>query len=134
MADKRSVTTGFQPRLLAIISVALFSLCVSNNVGTCFLPLPVVTDCVAENRQRLKDFSFRSTTRNVTDSFRVPIMGHTQKRADKDNPARTVAGTPKFQLVLPGQSRPLARRDSPLPKPSIPHLSQPPGRGPPLHA
>ena len=131
---KLSVATGFQPRVLAIISVALFSLCVSNNVGTCFLPLPVVTDCVAENRHWPQDSAFRSTTRNVTDSFRVPIMGHTQKRADKDNPTRAVAGTPKTQLLLPGPSRFRARRDSPLPKPSIPHLSQPPGRGPPLPA
>src|SRR5687767_14140158 len=102
MVLKRLAATRFQPRVLAIISVALFSLCVSNNVGTCFLPLPVVTDCVAGNPQWAQPSAFRSSSRNVTDSFRVPIMGHTQKRADKDNPTRAVAGTPKPNLVLPG--------------------------------
>ena len=134
MILKRLGASRFQPRVFGIISVALFSLCVSNNVGTSFLPLPVVTECVAENRQWPQDSAFRSSSQNVTDRFRVPIMGHSQKRADKDNPTRAVAATPRTELVLPVPSRSVARRDSPLPKPSIPHLSQPPNRGPPLPA
>jgi hypothetical protein len=85
-----------------LVFAALISLCVSNNVGPCFLPLPAVTDHVVEHRPHPQNNTVsRSSSRTGSDSFRVPIMGQAQKRADKEHHAQPFAASPKAGIVLP---------------------------------
>ena len=117
-----------------LVFAALISLCVSSNVGPCFLPLPAVTDHVVEHRPNLQHdavSSVRSPSRIGSDSFRVPMMGQTQKRADQDYDAQPIAGSPAAGIVL-SDDAPVAVELSLeflyLPSGS---MSQPSGRAPP---
>src|ERR687897_3426432 len=85
-----------------LIIAALVSLCVSNNVGPSFLPLPVVTDRVAERTQETQqDKSSRAPSPAGSDSFRVPMMGQAQKRADKEYHAQPIAASSTVGILLP---------------------------------
>lgn len=122
--------SGFDLRALLIIA-ALSTLCISNNVGPSFLPLPVVTDRLAENPQaNQRGTASRLPSPTDSDSFRVPMMGHTQKKraAQQLEPLDT---TLTAGFVLPVDARVAAESSFPiflLPPASV---SQPPGRAPP---
>jgi hypothetical protein len=71
----------FELRSLLVIA-ALSSLCVSNNVGPSFLPLPDVTERVAlDSYESQGHTASRLPSAAGSDSLRVPMTGHTQKRA-----------------------------------------------------
>ena len=130
MTLQKSILKPFDVRAVSVL-IALLSLCVSNNVGPCFLPLPVATDCVAESRpEHQNNTASRSSSRTGSDTFRVPMMGQSQKRANKDDHAQPIAGAPRIRLVLPGDA-PIATFDSPSLHVTAQALSQPPGRAPP---
>jgi hypothetical protein len=129
MALQKPVLRPFDVRVVLVL-IALLSLCVSNNVGPCFLPLPVVTDCVAQSLEHQNNTVSGSSSPTRPDSFRVPMMGQTQKRANKDNHAQPLAGAPRIGFVLPGDAR-VATFDSPIPPVTAQALSQPRGRAPP---
>ena len=127
----RSIISRFFELRAFFVCAALVSLCVSNNVGPCFLPLPAVADCVAEHRPNPQNNTVsRSSSRTGSDSFRVPMMGQAQKRADKEYHAQPIA-TPTASVVVPVDA-PVADELSLqffcLPSASV---SQPPGRAPP---
>lgn len=122
--------SGFDLRALLIIA-ALSTLCISNNVGPSFLPLPVVTDRLAENPQaNQRDTASRHPSPTESDSFRVPMMGHTQKkRAAKQLQPLDTTLTAGF--VPPVDGRVAAEFSFPVFLLTPASVSQPPGRAPP---
>ena len=116
-----------------LVLATLISLCVSNNVGPSFLPLPVVTERDAQNsRENQRDKASSVPSPAESDSFRVPMMGHTQKRAAKEPQPQPLATRPKAGFVLPNDSRIAAAELSfPISLFTSASASQPPGRAPP---
>ena len=118
-------------RALIIVS-ALISLCVSNNVGPSFLPLPVVRDRPAEKPQDNQgDTASRWPSPAESDSFRVPMMGQKQNRAATEPQTQPFATTPKSDFVLPDDSRVPAELCFAVSFFTSASVSQPPGRAPP---
>ena len=116
----------------ALVIAALLSLCVSNNVGPSFLPLPRVTDRLAENPQEnQRDTASRPPSPAESDTFRVPMMGNTQKRADKEPQPQPLAVTLKGGFVLPNDARVATEFSYPISVFAPASVSQPPGRAPP---
>ena len=125
------ISRAFELRALLVFAT-LISLCVSNNVGPSFLPLPVVTDRLAENSHGdQRDTTSRLPTPAESDSFRVPMMGQTQKRAAKEPQPQPFATTLKAGFVLPTEARVAAELGFPIPLFTSASVSLPPGRAPP---
>ena len=117
---------------VVLVIAALFSLCVSSNVGPRFAPLPVLTNRAAEDRQdNLHNNASRSSLPGDSDSFRVPMMAQSHKRAVKGPQPQPLATILTGSLVLPILAcAPAEFSYSALPlKSSL--VSQPPGRAPP---
>jgi hypothetical protein len=113
----------------AVVIGALFSLCVSSNVGPSFLPLPALENYAAENLQTSGATASRSHS-SASTSFRVP-MAQAQKRADRELQAQPLALVPGIHFLLPNNSRvpaELARPDNFF---SSATASLPAGRAPP---
>lgn len=116
----------------ALVFGALLSLCVSNNVGPCFLPLPVVTDRLANNPQEnIDNKASRSSSPADSDNFRVPMMAQTQKRSDKAPQAQALAATLKPDLVPPNNAGAVTEFSYQISFPTSASVSQPPDRAPP---
>lgn len=131
MALQPIISRFFDLRAFLVIA-ALISLCVSNNVGPCFLPLPVVTDRVAENQQKnQRSTASRPPSPAESDSFRVPMMAQTQKRADKEPQPEPLAATLKGGFVLPSDAGVATEFSYPISLFTPASVSQPPGRAPP---
>jgi len=77
-------------RATVVIS-ALFSLCVSSNVGPCFLPLPVPDSAAAEASHEQQSTTASRSQSKDPGSFRVPMMAQGQKRADREPQPRSLA-------------------------------------------
>jgi len=128
----RMITSKFcYPRAILVFA-ALISLCVSNNVGPSFLPLPLVADGVAEKpHEKLHDKASRVPSPAESDSFRVPMMGQTQKRAATEPQPPPIATTLKAGFVLPTEARVAAEHRFPVPLITSASVLAPPGRAPP---
>ncbi len=72
-------------RALVIIA-ALVCLCVSSNVGLQFFPLPAVTHQAVLHTQQDQANHASHAPRAGAQSFRVPMMVQSNKRADKESP------------------------------------------------
>jgi hypothetical protein len=132
MAIQTIRSTSLELRALLIFA-SIISLCVSNNVGPSFLPLPVRTDRVAEKPQeKQRDKASRFPSPAESDSFRVPIMSQTQKRAAQEPQAQPLAATIKAGIAPPLDSRVATTFSFPTSLFSSPLVSQPPGRAPPF--
>ena len=113
-----------------LVCAALVSLFVSNNVGPCFLPLPGVTESVSEHRRTLQDnAASRSSSRNRSESFRVPIMGQAQKRAEYH--AQPIAASSTADILLPDDASVAAELSIQFFRLPSASALQPPGRAPP---
>ena len=125
------ISRFFQLRAFLVFA-ALISLCVSNNVGPSFLPLPLVTDRIAETpHENQRDKASRVRSPAESDSFRVPMMGQTQKRAVKDPPPQPLGTTQGAGLVLPNDAKVAIKLSFPVSLFTSASVSQPPGRAPP---
>ena len=109
----------------AVVVAALFSLCVSSNVGPRFLPLPTVEHYAAENRTTA---SYPHST--TSDSFRVPMV-QAQKRADRELQAQPLAVIPGIHVVLPDNTQVFAELSDLDTVSSVALASLPSGRAPP---
>lgn len=67
-----------------LVVAALLSLCVSSNVGPRFLPLPTISDDLVASQSEDQGEKASRRSRSEADSFRVPMMGQTQKRTDRE--------------------------------------------------
>ena len=131
MTVQKIISRLYELRAVLVVA-ALISLCVSNNVGPSFLLLPVASSRVAEQPQeRQRDKASRTPSPTGSDSFRVPMRGHTQKRAAKEPQPQPLAMTVKAGLVTPNDERINAGLDLPFSLLTSALVSQPPGRGPP---
>jgi hypothetical protein len=114
----------------AVVVAALFSLCVSSNVGPRFLPLPTPENYTAENLQQTTGTTVSRSPSKTSDIFRVP-MAPGQKRADRDLQAQPLAVMPGTHFVLPIKTRVFAELSDPDNLFSLALASLPPGRAPP---
>ena len=115
---------------VSVVAAALFSLCVSSNVGPCFLPLPVLERYAAKNLQRLAGATASRSHSKGLDSFRVPMV-QGQKRSDREQQAQSLAVMPGLHFVLPNDTRvfvEISDRDDLL---TVALASLPSGRAPP---
>ena len=87
-----------------VIVAALFSLCVSSNVGPRFLPLPTLEKYAAENIQQTSSLTASRSQPGGLAIFRVP-MAQAQKRADRELQSQPLAVMPATHFVLPNKTR-----------------------------
>lgn len=114
----------------ALVVAALFSLCVSSNVGPRFLPLPALEDYAAENLQQTTGATASRSQSSGLATFRVP-MAQAQKRADRELQAQPLAVMPGTHFVLPDNTRVLAELSHPDGVFTVALASLPSGRAPP---
>ena len=114
----------------SVVVAALFSLCVSSNVGPRFLPLPTLENYEAENLQQTTGTTASRSHSKGSVSFRVP-MAQAQKRADRELQAQPLAVIPGINFVLPNNTRVLAELSHPDTFFTVTLASLPSGRAPP---
>lgn len=107
----------------------LFSLCVSSNVGPCFLPLPALETYTAEILQQTPGTTASRSNSRGSAGFRVP-MAQAQKRADELQ-AQILAVMPRVHVVLPDDTRVFADQSHPYFYFGTALASLPSGRAPP---
>ena len=129
----QSITSRFFKVRAFLIFAALISLCVSNNVGPSFLPLPLISDEIADTQQKnQRDKASRVPSPAEADSFRVPMMGQKQNRDAREPQSHPVATTPKADFLLPSETGVGAELGIPISLFTSASASQPPGRAPPV--
>ena len=114
----------------AVVVAAIFSLCVSSNVGPHFLPLPMPDSAAAEashEQQATKDSRSQSKEQG---SFRVPMMAQAQKRADREPQPRSLAVMPGV-CVISNNCRVTAQAIDPKLSITSALVPAPSGRAPP---
>lgn len=82
MACQRIRFRFFEVRACLVVA-ALFSLCISSNVGPRFFPLPDISDGPGTSRSEPQREASRQSHCEA-DSFHVPMMSQTQKRTDRE--------------------------------------------------
>ena len=115
---------------VAVVVAALFSLCVSSNVGPRFLPLPTLEKYGAENIQQTSSLTASRSQSSGLATFRVP-MAQAQKRADRELQAQSLAVMPGINFVLPNKTRVFAELSDPDALFTLALASLPSGRAPP---
>jgi hypothetical protein len=116
--------------LRAAIVVALFSLCVSSNVGPRFLPLPALENYASEHLDETTGTTASRSHSKGSASFRVP-MAQGQKRADREPQAQPLAVTPGINFVLSNKTRVFAELTDSDALFTLALESLPSGRAPP---
>lgn len=129
--DVETIKSRFFELRAFLIFTALISLCVSNNVGPSFLPLPVVTVRLAENPlPNQRDTASRLPSPTESDNFRVPMMGQTQKKRPAKQP-QPLDTTLTSDFTPPSDTRVAVELGFPIVLLTPASVSQPPGRAPP---
>ena len=130
MATPPPISRFVDLRALLVIA-ALCTLCISNNVGPSFLPLPV-TARLAEKPQENHRYRTSGLPSPVEpDAFRVPMMGHTQKRVVKEPQPQPLVATLKAGVVLPNDAQVATEFHTQIPLLTSASVSLPPGRAQP---
>ena len=111
----------------AVVVAALLSLCVSSNVGPCFLPLPALENYTAENLQQPAGATASRSHSTGSASFRIP-MAQAQKREPQAQPFAVLTGA---LLIVPISTRVFAELSDAVVHFKIAQASQPSGRAPP---
>jgi hypothetical protein len=115
---------------VAIVVAALFSLCVSSNVGPRFLPLPALEKYAVENLQQTTGATASRSHSTESASFRVP-MAQAQKRADRELQARLLAVLPGINFELSNNTPVFAEPSDPDALFTFALATLPSGRAPP---
>ena len=115
----------------SVVVAALFSLCVSSNVGPRFLPLPVLESAAAEASHEQQGTTASRSQSKEPASFRVPMMAQAQKRADRDTTSRSLSVMPGVGCVMSNDCRVTAEVIDPKISISFSLVSAPSGRAPP---
>jgi hypothetical protein len=126
----RSILSRLSILRATVIVAALFSLCVSSNVGPRFLPLPALDNYAAENLQQTTGATASRSHSRGSASFRVR-MAQGQKRADRELQAQPLAVMPGINFVLPNKTRVFVEFSDPDALFTLALASLPSGRGPP---
>jgi hypothetical protein len=118
-------------RALVIIA-ALVCLCVSSNVGLQFFPLPAVTSQAGLHVQLDQANPASHAPRAGAQSFRVPMMVQSNKRADKESPrSNPLIAVRVDGLNLPGATRSAIEIRYPICFVTSVSMAPNPGRAPP---
>ena len=105
MDPKVSLRVSLSLRALLVIA-ALICLCVSSNVGLQFFPLPAATNQVALDAQLDQANKASNAAQADAQSFRVPMMVQSKKRADKEPPqSDRLIALPSARFGLPRDPR-----------------------------
>ena len=105
MGPKVSLRVSLNLRALLVI-VALICLCISSNVGLQFFPLPAATNQVALEAPLDQATKASNAPQADTQSFRVPMMVQSKKRADKEPPqSDRLIALPSARYGLPRDTR-----------------------------
>ena len=115
----------------SVVVAALFSLCVSSNVGPRLLPLPVPESAGAEASHEQQGTTASRSQSKEPGSFRVPMMAQGQKRADREPHARSLAVMPGIDCVVSNDYRLTAEIIDPKISITSALVSAPSGRAPP---
>jgi hypothetical protein len=101
------VSRSALPNLRALVIIAaLVCLCVSSNVGLQFFPLPAVTTQSVLHVQPDQPNLASHAPRAGAQSFRVPMMVQSNKRADKESPqSDAIIAVRVDGLGFPGATR-----------------------------
>jgi hypothetical protein len=130
MVIRESISMSGCVRVL--LFATLLSLCVSNNVGVSFLPFGVLPEQLAEVSERpQRESGSRTPSPRETDNFRVPIMGHQQKRITKQPIRQPAAVLQNVGIEPPEYARVVTEGAVPVSISTFVSISQPPGRAPP---
>lgn len=113
----------------AVVAAALFSLCVSSNVGPRFLPLPTAENSV-ENLQQTTGTTASRAPSQTSAGFRIP-MAQAQKRADRELQAQPHVVLAGINFVFPPNTTVFAEVSDPVNLFSLALASLPSGRAPP---
>jgi hypothetical protein len=114
----------------SIVVAALFSLCVSSDVGPRFLPLPVPESAAAERSYEQHGTTASPSHSEELASFRVP-MAQAQKRADRAPQPRSLDVMAGVDCVMSNDCRLTAEVIDPKISISFTLVSAPSGRAPP---
>lgn len=105
MSPQVSITALLNSRALLVIA-ALICLCVSSNVGLQLFPLPASTTQVALDVQLDQPNKALYAPQANAQSFRVPMMVQSKKRADKEPPqSDRLIALPSARFGLPRDTR-----------------------------
>lgn len=113
-----------------VVGGALLSLCVSSNVGPCFLPLPALESYTAKILQQTPGTTASRSHSHGSEGFRVPML-QAQKRADELQ-AQPLALMPRVHFVLPDDTRVFPDLSHPDTYFGYAQASLPSGRAPPV--
>ena len=115
MFPQVSIPASLNLRALVVIA-ALVCLCVSSNVGLQFFPLPAATTTqVALDAQLHQANKALYAPQAEANSFRVPMMVQSKKRADKEPPqSDPLIALPSDQPDLPKDARFAIEIDQPV--------------------
>jgi len=100
----QAIRSRFSQLRAFLVIAALISLCISSNVGPRFLPLPNVTDPEEKELQQSQGIT-ASRSHSERESFRVPMMAQTLKRADRETPLHQLAVTLGVGFVVANDAR-----------------------------
>ena len=114
----------------SVVVAALFSLCVSSDVGPRFLPLPVPESAAAEASHEQHGTTASRSQSKEPGSFRVP-MTQGQKRADRQPQPRSLAVMPGVNCGMSNECRLTAEVIDPKISITSALVSAPSGRAPP---
>jgi hypothetical protein len=92
------ILSRFSMLRASVAVAALFSLCVSSNVGPRFLPLPVPNSASAEVALEHQGATASRSHPEESSNFRVP-MAQGQKRADREPQPRSLAVMPGVCVI-----------------------------------
>ena len=115
----------------SVVVAALFSLCVSSNVGPRFLPLPELESAAAERSYEQQGTTASRSHSEELASFRVPMMAQAQKRADRAPQPRSLGVMPGVDYVMSNDCRLTAEVIDPKISITSALVSAPSGRAPP---
>ncbi|MGI9065053.1 MAG: hypothetical protein ACR2HX_01420 [Pyrinomonadaceae bacterium] len=130
MTLQANISRLFELRAFLVIA-ALISLCVSNNVGPQFLPLPGVLDRGEESQWESQHNTASRPPARTSDNFRVPMMAQTQKRTGTKPPPQSLATALNGGCVQPDDARSVCEFSYATLLFASASVSQPPGRAPP---
>lgn len=115
----------------SVVLAALFSLCVSSNVGPRFVPLPALEPAIAQSSHDVQGTTASRAHANEFGSFRVP-MAQAQKRADREPESRSPALMSGVEWVLSNFLRVPAHLTDPKLSVTATWVPAPSGRAPPV--
>ena len=105
MGPKFNLRVVLNLRALLVVA-SLICLCVSSNVGLQFYPLPAATSQVTLDLQLERANNASHAPRADEESFRVPMMVQSKKRADRQPPqSDPVITLPSDRFELPSETR-----------------------------